>query len=120
VIYRRRAKGRRCSRGRATSRWLSQRIGMRGSTLSFYDWLSDLKPGAIPDGPAIWICGDCHVGNLGPVASPNGAIDIQIRDLDQTVIGDPAHDLLRLALSLASAARASNLPCVTTALMPKR
>lgn len=90
---------------------------VRGSTLSFYEWLSDIKPGAIPDGPAIWICGDCHVGNLGPVANPNGAIDIQIRDLDQTVIGNPAHDLLRLALSLASAARGSNLPGVTTALM---
>ena len=30
---------------------------------------------------------------------------IQIRDLDQTVIGNPAHDLIRLSLSLASAAR---------------
>lgn len=90
---------------------------VRGSTLSFYEWLSDIKPGAIPDGPAIWICGDCHVGNLGPVANQNGAIDIQVRDLDQTVIGNPAHDLLRLALSLASAVRGSNLPGVTTALM---
>jgi uncharacterized protein (DUF2252 family) len=26
---------------------------------------------------------------------------IQIRDLDQTVIGNPAHDLIRLGLSLA-------------------
>lgn len=78
--------------------------------------MSDIKPGAIPDGPAIWICGDCHLGKLGPVANPNGAIDIQIRDLDRTVIVNPAHDLLRLALSLASAARGSNLPGVTTAL----
>jgi uncharacterized protein (DUF2252 family) len=90
---------------------------VRGSTLSFYEWLSDIKAGAIPDGPAVWICGDCHVGNLGPVANPTGAIDIQIRDLDHTVIGNPAHDLLRLALSLASAARGSNLPGVTTALI---
>jgi uncharacterized protein (DUF2252 family) len=40
---------------------------------------------------------------------------IQIRDLDQTVIGNPAHDLVRLGLSLASAARGSDLPGVTTA-----
>ncbi len=40
---------------------------------------------------------------------------MQIRDLDQTVIGNPAHDLIRLGLSLASAARGSNLPGVTTA-----
>jgi uncharacterized protein (DUF2252 family) len=90
---------------------------VRGSTRSFYEWLSDIKAGAIPDGPTVWICGDCHVGNLGPVANPTGAIDIQIRDLDHTVIGNPAHDLLRLALSLASAARGSNLPGVTTALI---
>jgi uncharacterized protein (DUF2252 family) len=32
-------------------------------------------------------------------------IAIQIRDLDQTVIGNPAHDIIRLALSLATASR---------------
>lgn len=37
------------------------------------------------------------------------------RDLDQMVIGNPAHDLVRLGLSLASAARGSDLPGVTTA-----
>ena len=42
---------------------------------------------------------------------------IQIRDLDQTVIGNPAHDLIRLGLSLATAARGSDLPGVTTARM---
>jgi Uncharacterized protein conserved in bacteria (DUF2252) len=40
---------------------------------------------------------------------------VQIRDLDQTVIGNPAHDLVRLGLSLASAARGSDPPGVTTA-----
>jgi uncharacterized protein (DUF2252 family) len=67
--------------------------------------------------PAIWICGDCHVGNLGPVANADGKVAIQIRDLDQTVIGNPAHDLIRLGLSLATAARGSDLPGVTTARM---
>ncbi len=63
----------------------------------------------------MWICGDCHVGNLGPLADAKGRVLIQIRDLDQTVIGNPAHDLIRLGLSLASAARGSDLPGVTTA-----
>lgn len=57
------------------------------------------------------------VGNLGPVASAEGRVEIEIRDLDQTVIGNPAHDLIRLALSLATAARGSDLPGVSTALM---
>ena len=64
----------------------------------------------------MWICGDCHLGNLGPVANVKGQVEIAIRDLDQTVIGNPAHDLIRLALSLATAARGSDLPGVTTAL----
>ena len=55
------------------------------------------------------------MSNLGPVSNADGRVEIQIRDLDQTVIGNPAHDLIRLALSLASAARGSDLPGVTTA-----
>jgi len=91
---------------------------VRGNTLRFYEWLnSKAVDASIPVGPDIWICGDCHTGNLGPVADVEGKVDIQIRDLDQTVIGNPAHDLLRLGLSLAMAARSSDLPGVTTALM---
>jgi Uncharacterized protein conserved in bacteria (DUF2252) len=56
-----------------------------------------------------------NVGNLGPLADAKGRVLIQIRDLDQTVIGNPAHDLIRLGLPLASASRGSDLPGVTTA-----
>jgi len=89
---------------------------VRGATQRFYEWL-EASGGKIPQGPSVWICGDCHSGNLGPIASPRGQVAVQIRDLDQTVIGNPAHDLIRLGLSLATAARGSNLPGVTTALM---
>ena len=88
---------------------------VRGSTVQFYEWLEAQKQGTLPEGPPVWICGDCHAGNLGPVAGVDGRIAIQIRDLDQTVIGNPAHDLIRLALSLATASRGSDLPGVTTA-----
>jgi len=87
---------------------------VRGNTVKFYDWLEQHNPD-LPQGPAVWICGDCHVGNLGPISDKKGRVAIQIRDLDQTVIGNPAHDLIRLGLSLASAARGSDLPGVTTA-----
>jgi uncharacterized protein (DUF2252 family) len=90
---------------------------VRGSTIKFYDWLQDRGSRAVPAGPPVWICGDCHVGNLGPLADSEGKIHVQIRDLDQTVIGNPNHDLIRLALSLFSAARGSDLPGVTTAHM---
>src|ERR1700728_1113927 len=90
---------------------------VRGSTVKFYEWLEAQKRGALPEGLPVWICGDCHAGNLGPVAGTDGRIAVQIRDFDQTVIGNPAHDLIRLALSLATAARGSDLPGVTTAAM---
>jgi uncharacterized protein (DUF2252 family) len=91
---------------------------VRGNTAQFYEWLSASPVAArLPAGPAIWICGDCHLGNLGPLSDGNGNVAIQIRDLDQTVIGNPAHDLIRLGLSLATAARGSDLPGVTTARM---
>ncbi len=90
---------------------------VRGSTVQFYKWLEERGARAVPKGPPVWICGDCHAGNLGPLASADGKIHVQIRDLDQTVIGNPNHDLIRLALSLSSAARGSNLPGVTTAHM---
>jgi uncharacterized protein (DUF2252 family) len=90
---------------------------MRGNTVKFYEWLETAAGKSLPDGPAVWICGDCHVGNLGPVANLAGRVNIQIRDLDQTVIGNPVHDLIRLGLSLATAARSSDLPGITTARM---
>ncbi|WP_342153239.1 DUF2252 family protein [Methylorubrum sp. SB2] len=104
-------------RQRALKMAKSAHAYVRGNTLKFYEWLDGLPRGTLPEGPAIWICGDCHLGNLGPLADADGEVAIQIRDLDQTVIGNPAHDLVRLGLSLASAARGSNLPGVVTSRM---
>ena len=75
---------------------------------------SERPPRKLPDGPPVWICGDCHVGNLGPLADSR-VMSWCTSGSDQTVIGNPAHDLVRLGLSLASAARGSDLPGVTTA-----
>jgi len=89
---------------------------VRGNTVQFYDWL-ERAGRVLPEGPDVWICGDCHISNIGPVADLEGGIDVQIRDLDQTVVGNPAHDIVRLAVSLATAARGSDLPGVITARM---
>ncbi len=90
---------------------------VRGSTERFYAWVESDATTHLPDGPSVWICGDCHVGNLGPIGNVEGAAVVELRDLDQSVIGNPAYDLVRLALSLAMAARSSDLPGVTTARM---
>jgi uncharacterized protein (DUF2252 family) len=96
---------------------LSPHAYMRGNTNQYYEWLHSQRGHSLPHGPGIWICGDCHLGNLGPLADTGGKVDVQIRDFDQTVIGNPVHDLLRLALSLATAARDSNLRGIVTAHM---
>jgi len=88
---------------------------VRGSTERFYAWLADTQGRNIPQGPTVWICGDAHVGNLGPTARRDEHITVELRDLDQTVIGNPAHDLIRLTLSLAMSVRSSNLPGIVTA-----
>ena len=88
---------------------------VRGAPQKFYLWLAESKKDAVPEGPRIWICGDCHCGNIGPCANDQGEFAIEIRDFDQTVIGNPAYDLVRLGLSLASAAMVSDLPGVTIA-----
>ena len=88
---------------------------VRGSTKHFYEWLESSRGRSLPSAPSIWICGDAHIGNLGPVADKDGEIVIELRDLDQTVLGSPAHDVVRLMLSMAMAVRASNLPGVVAA-----
>jgi hypothetical protein len=57
---------------------------VRGSTAKFYEWLEESK-GKLPAGPSIWICGDCHVGNLGPLADSDANVNIQIRDLTSLI-----------------------------------
>ncbi len=86
---------------------------VRGNTQRFYEWIIETSGDSLPMGPAIWICGDCHTGNLGPIANRKGKVEVHIRDLDQTVIGNPVHDLVRLGLSLATAARGSSLSGLT-------
>lgn len=86
----------------------------RGTAAHFYSWVESRPAGTLPEGPPVWICGDCHLGNLGPVADAAGDVAVHIRDVDQSVIGNPVHDLLRLGHSLAMAARSSDLPGVIT------
>jgi hypothetical protein len=48
---------------------LSAHAYVRGSAQRFYQWLQEPNYPPSPKGPPVWICGDCHAGNLGPVAS---------------------------------------------------
>ena len=82
---------------------------VRGSTHRFYEWLLSSRAESLPKPPDIWIGGDCHIGNIGALAHADGSVELELRDLDQTVIGSPAHDVVRLALSMVMSVRASGL-----------
>jgi len=81
-----------------------RRTGAHGAR--FYEWFSERR---IPVGPPIWVCGDLHVGNLGPVANARCDVSLEVRDLDQTVLGNPAYDVIRLGFSLPTVALAAGL-----------
>jgi uncharacterized protein (DUF2252 family) len=80
----------------------------------FYATIAE-HPLALPAGPAIWISGDCHAENFGAVSDARGGGDLEMNDLDETNVGEPAHDVLRLALSLSMAARAAGRNGLDTA-----
>lgn len=75
---------------------------VRASAPLFYEVLSGVK---VPAGPAVWISGDCHAENVGAVPDAKGRVELAMNDFDETVIGNPAHDVTRMALSLAIAMR---------------
>ncbi|MCJ2138133.1 DUF2252 family protein [Methylobacterium sp. J-026] len=90
---------------------------VRGSTARFYEWVAQFPPGTLPEGPPVWICGDCHLGNIGALADAEGRVRMQIRDLDQSVVGNPAFDLVRLTLSLVTAGLTAPLSGLVVARM---
>ena len=96
-------------------RWRGPHMRMSEAHCTFLRLAASSEAGQPTRRPHCLDLWGCHVGNLGPLAHSDGRVEIQIRDLDQAVIGNPTHDLVRLGLSLASAARGSDLPGVTTA-----
>ena len=46
---------------------------VRGNTAKFYEWLERAE-GTVPDGPASWICGDCHVGTWARLRMPRATL----------------------------------------------
>ena len=70
----------------------------------FYEVLAKNGRG-FPVGPPVWISGDAHAENFGAVPDMEGAVELLLNDFDESVIGNPAYDVARLSLSLATAAR---------------
>lgn len=78
---------------------------VRASARLFYETIADGLDETIPGAGPIWISGDCHGENLGAVGDGRGSARLDLNDLDETVIGWAAHDVVRLALDMTVAAR---------------
>src|SRR5262249_40255032 len=78
---------------------------IRAHAALFYAEVERLGPDAIPAGPEIWICGDCHTENVGAVCGEGLAATIEINDFDEAVIGQPAPHVPRIALAPTPPAR---------------
>ena len=93
---------------------------VRGNTVRYYQWLDRVESGALPEGPAIWIRGDATSAILAQSETPGARCRFEFVISIRPSSGNPAHDLIRLSLSLASAARGSDLPGLTTVRMVER
>jgi uncharacterized protein (DUF2252 family) len=61
-------------------------------------------------GLRVQACGDCHLGNFGGYASPEGTPVFDVNDFDETLPAAFEWDVKRLAASLAVAGRVAKLP----------
>ena len=58
----------------------------------------------------VQVCGDCHLGNFGGYASPEGTLLFDVNDFDETLPAPFEWDVKRLAASLAVRGRVAKLP----------
>src|SRR5271169_6885644 len=65
---------------------------------------ADLAPGP-STGLRLQACGDCHLGNFGGYATPEGTPVFDVNDFDETLPAPFEWDVKRLAASLAVAGR---------------
>jgi len=70
---------------------------------------ADLASGS-STGLRVQACGDCHLGNFGGYASPEGTPVFDVNDFDETLPAPFEWDVKRLAASLAVAGRVAELP----------
>ena len=89
----------------------SEHAYIRGNTAKSWQWMNAAWMEVLPNGPPVWNRGNCHVGNLGPLANADGGINAlgQESRPDNQIISDPTRRLIRLGLSVPAATPRSDL-----------
>jgi uncharacterized protein (DUF2252 family) len=87
---------------------------MKADPFAFLRGAAAIMAADLAAGPStglrLQVCGDCHLGNFGGYASPEGTPVFDVNDFDETVPAPFEWDVKRLAASLAVAGRVAKLP----------
>jgi len=70
----------------------------RGTCHLFYQRLA--KFSAVPASPAVWVCGDLHLENLGSYRADNELVYFDLNDFDESLLAPSLWELLRLMASI--------------------
>jgi uncharacterized protein (DUF2252 family) len=87
---------------------------MKTDAFAFLRGAAAVMAGDLASGPAtglrVQACGDCHLGNFGAYATPEGTPVFDVNDFDETLPAPFEWDVKRLAASLAVAGRVAKVP----------
>src|SRR5215472_11934913 len=87
---------------------------MKADPFAFLRGAAAIMAADLASGPTtglrVQACGDCHLGNFGAYASPEGTPVFDVNDFDETLPAPFEWDVKRLAASLAVAGRVAKLP----------
>jgi uncharacterized protein (DUF2252 family) len=87
---------------------------MKANAFAFLRGAAAVMAADLAAGPStglrVQACGDCHLGNFGGYASPEGTPVFDVNDFDETLPAPFEWDVKRLAASLAVAGRVAKMP----------
>jgi uncharacterized protein (DUF2252 family) len=87
---------------------------MKADGFAFLRGAAAVMAADLASGPStglrVQACGDCHLGNFGGYASPEGTPVFDVNDFDETLPAPFEWDVKRLATSLAVAGRVAKMP----------
>jgi uncharacterized protein (DUF2252 family) len=87
---------------------------MKADAFAFLRGAAAVMAADLASGPStglrVQACGDCHLGNFGGYASPEGTPVFDVNDFDETLPAPFEWDVKRLAASLAVVGRIAKMP----------
>jgi uncharacterized protein (DUF2252 family) len=87
---------------------------MKRDAFAFLRGAAAVMAADLASGPAtglrVQVCGDCHLGNFGAYATPEGTPVFDVNDFDETLPAPFEWDVKRLAASLAVAGQVAKMP----------